>query len=307
MIIINASYSNVSVTYIADGTQTVFSFPFDYLRKAFVKVEINEETILIQGDDYSVSDKTVTLFTAPAAETIVRIFRETSTTRLVSWADASVLRAKDMTIQQVQNLHILEEQQYWTSEYAISRDGREWNARNFPIKNVEDPVNPKDAANKEYVDSTSLIENSEGTAWEGKELPIKHIGNPVDPKDAATKEYVDNMDAADRQYVNDNALLKTSTGTAWEGRGLPIKRIDNPVENFDAATKQYVDEQIEDAPDSVKNRVFEYIDGLLADSGDGTFQYDHYLDLMPTVYPVGSSKWDIDVHGDIMPKDEVVI
>lgn len=248
----------MSVTYTADGTQREFSFPFDYLRKAFVKVEINEETILVQGEDYSVSDsKTVVFTVAPELGTIVRVFRETPTQRLVSWADASVLRAKDMTVQQVQNLHILEEQQYWQNEYAIVRDGTEWNARNFPIKNTGYPVDPTDAANK--------------------------------------------------QYVDDNALLKVSDGTAWEGRGLPIKRIDNPVEPFDAATKHYVDKQIEEAPDSVKERVFEYIDGLLEDSGDGTFQYDHYLDLMPTVHPVGSDKWDIDENGDIMPKAEVVI
>ena len=247
----------MSVTYTADGTQTVFSFPFDYLRKAFVYIEVDEETILTQGTDYSVSGKTVVFTVAPTAGTMLRIFRQTSTARLVSWADASVLRAKDMTVQQVQNLHILEEQEYWTTEYAISRQGREWQGRGFPIKNLGDPVEPTDAANK--------------------------------------------------QYVDDNAMLKTADGEAWEGRGLPIKRIDNPVEPFDAATKQYVDTEIENAPDSVKNRIYEYIDEKLADSGDGTFQYDHYLDLMPTASPVGSSKWDIDEHGDIMPKEEVEI
>ena len=98
----------MSVTYTADGTQTVFSFPFDYLRKAFVFVEA-DGTALEQGTDFSVSGKTVVFATAPTAGTKLRIFRETETIPLVSWADASVLKAKDMTIQQVQVLHILEE------------------------------------------------------------------------------------------------------------------------------------------------------------------------------------------------------
>ena len=103
----------MSVTYTADGTQTVFSFPFDYLRKAFVFVEVNGETDLEQGTDYTVSDdKTVIFQTAPVTNTVLRIYRQTDTTPLVSWADASVLRARDMTIQQVQELHILEEYQY---------------------------------------------------------------------------------------------------------------------------------------------------------------------------------------------------
>lgn len=106
--IIIASYSNVSVTYTANGTQTVFSFPFDYLRKAFVYVETDGEP-LEQGTDFSVYEKTVVFTTAPTAGTKLRIYRETETIPLVSWADASVLKAKDMTIQQVQVLHILEE------------------------------------------------------------------------------------------------------------------------------------------------------------------------------------------------------
>lgn len=106
--IIIASYSNVSVTYTADGTQTVFSFPFDYLRKAFVYVEADGNA-LEQGTDFSVYEKTVVFTEAPAEGTTLRIFRETETIPLVSWADASVLKAKDMTIQQVQVLHILEE------------------------------------------------------------------------------------------------------------------------------------------------------------------------------------------------------
>ena len=98
----------MSVTYTADGTQTVFSFPFDYLRKSFVKVEADGNA-LEQGADFSVHEKTVVFTEAPVMGTALRIFRETDTTPLVSWADASVLRAKDMTIQQIQVLHILEE------------------------------------------------------------------------------------------------------------------------------------------------------------------------------------------------------
>ena len=152
--IIIASYTNVSVTYTADGVQTVFSFPFDYLRKAFVYVEENSETVLEQGVDYTVDSKTVVFPSAPAEGTVLRIYRETSTTRLVSWADASVLRASDMTVQQVQELHILEEQEYWIKENAIVRNGTQWDAKGFPIKNVGDPVDDKDAATKEYIDDT---------------------------------------------------------------------------------------------------------------------------------------------------------
>lgn len=102
----------MSVTYTADGTQTVFTFPFDYLRKAFVKVEQNG-VLLEQGTLFSVVDKQVVFTTAPAENAIIHIYRQTDTTPLVSWADASILKAKDLTVQQVQFLHILEECQDW--------------------------------------------------------------------------------------------------------------------------------------------------------------------------------------------------
>lgn len=72
---------------------------------------------------------------------------------MVSWADASVLKASDMTINQVQQLHILEEQQDWTKTNSIVMEGTiGWNARFHRIINVGDPVEPQDAVTKQYVE-----------------------------------------------------------------------------------------------------------------------------------------------------------
>ena len=131
-------------------------------------------------------------------------------------------------------------------------------------------------------------------AWDSEDRQIKGVGEPTDNQDAATKKYAD-----------DN-FMKLEEGV-WEARGKNIRNVKDPEETFDAATKHYVDTQIEEAPDTVKYRIYEYIDSLLEGSGDGTFQHDHNLDLMPTSSPVGSDKWDIDENGDIMPKAEVVI
>lgn len=75
------------------------------MRKAFVHVKVNDEEVT----NYNLLGRTLYLKGAPASGSTITIYRSTSTTRLVEWADASVLRAKDMTIQQVQQLHILEE------------------------------------------------------------------------------------------------------------------------------------------------------------------------------------------------------
>lgn len=111
------------------------------------------DTNLTYGTDYVVANRQVTLSLAPTAGTLVVIQRKTSTERLVSWQDASVLKAEDMTIAQVQQLHILEEQEDWIriNSMVTDEDSR-WNALNHRIINVGDPIDPQDVVTKNYVE-----------------------------------------------------------------------------------------------------------------------------------------------------------
>lgn len=142
------------IFYQGDGTQTQYSFPFDYLRKAFVHVSlIADEKIeeLTQGTDYTVTDRVVTL-AAPTGLKI-KIYRVTTTKPLVGWADASVLRAADMTVQSTQLLHLAEETSDLAQEGGLSKDGTDniWDARYNKIKNLLDPTEPGDAVNLNYI------------------------------------------------------------------------------------------------------------------------------------------------------------
>ena len=143
-----------SVTYNGNGTQTRFDFPFDYLRKVFVYVSVNN-ALMNNITDYTIDGRTVVFNTAPASGSIIRIYRETSTDRLVVWADASVLKAADMTIQQVQQLHILEETNDWTksSSIVLNDEGTAWQGRNYRLTNISDPIDEQDAVTKRYIDN----------------------------------------------------------------------------------------------------------------------------------------------------------
>lgn len=150
------------IFYQGDGTQTQYSFPFDYLRKAFVHVSlISDKKIeeLTQGTDYTVTDRVVTL-AAPTGLKI-KIYRQTATKPLVGWADASVLRAADMTVQSTQLLHLAEETSDLAQEGGLSKDGTDniWDARYNKIKNLLDPTDPGDAVNLNYItkNQTSLL------------------------------------------------------------------------------------------------------------------------------------------------------
>ena len=108
-----------SVTYTATGEQTTFAIPFDYLRPAFIYVDVDEQNIT---EGFEVVDRTVKFATPPAKDAVVRIYRNTATKRLVSWADASILKASDMTIAEVQQLHLIEEEKDWSRENTVHID-----------------------------------------------------------------------------------------------------------------------------------------------------------------------------------------
>ena len=144
-----------SVTYNGTGSQTRFDFPFDYLRKSFVRVSVDNEP-MDNTADYTIDSRTVVFHDAPPSNSIIRIYRETDTSRLVVWADASVLKASDMTIQQVQQLHILEEANDWTKTNSIvlNDEGNAWQGRNYRVSNVSDPTEAQDVVTKHYLENT---------------------------------------------------------------------------------------------------------------------------------------------------------
>lgn len=130
-----------------------------------------DNEVMDNTTDYAVDGRTIVFSTAPASGSIIRIYRETETARLVVWADASVLKASDMTIQQVQQLHILEETNDWTK-------------------------------------SSSIVLNDEGTAWQGRNYRLTNISDPVDEQDVVTKRYIDNEEGSFMATMN---ALKTQT------------------------------------------------------------------------------------------------
>lgn len=149
-----ADERKTQVTYQGNGTQRVYSFSFDYLRKAFVKVRlIDNETRkeLVQGTEYTVSDKQITL--ASPTNLKIEIVRQTTTQPLVAWKDASVLKAVDMSVQEVQLLHLAEETRDEVRDggMALSEAAQAWDARMHRIINLLDPQDPTDAVTLHYI------------------------------------------------------------------------------------------------------------------------------------------------------------
>lgn len=153
------SARKATVTYTGDGVQLKYSFPFDYLRKAFVKVQnIAGDDIkdLVLGTDYSVDDKQVTLTTPIASGNHLKIYRSTTTEPLVEWQDASVLRSADLSLQEIQLLHLSEETLDRVQEGGLSTDPQDsdvWDARFKRMKNLLDPKEVGDAVTLRYLNN----------------------------------------------------------------------------------------------------------------------------------------------------------
>lgn len=138
--------------YQGNGSTTDFSVPFDYLTKKFVKVTVDSREKLggDYGDttkDYFFVDKTTIRFnTAPASGTEIIIRRYTSATdRIVSFKDASVLKAKDLDVSTIQTIHIAEEGRDIINDALIVDKEGNWDAKGKRIVNVGDPIDDNDA------------------------------------------------------------------------------------------------------------------------------------------------------------------
>lgn len=141
------------IIYAGDGTRTDFTVPFDYLKKSFVTVQLGAGTPLTGGDygdtgsDYYFLDKTtIRLKVAPSSGESLTIRRYTSATeRVVTFKDASILKATDLDTSQVQAFHIAEEgRDILEDSLSVNREGN-WNAKGKRIINVGTPEADSDA------------------------------------------------------------------------------------------------------------------------------------------------------------------
>lgn len=163
------------VSYQTDGIQKTFAFPFDYLKKEFIKARLDGGDSYVYGADYIVTSKQIEFAVAPLADQLLVIYRETDTKRLITWEDASILHASDMTLNQVQVLHVAEEARDRVgipgsihTEGALIKDtDGVWDAKSIRLKNLADPLYPNDAVTKNYLETvgggggTGVVQNGE--------------------------------------------------------------------------------------------------------------------------------------------------
>lgn len=200
--------------YTGDGATTDFTVPFDYLAKKFVRVSLGV-TILKGGDygdtskDYYFLDKTkVRLKVPPQVGEVLTIRRYTSATdRVVSFKDASVLKATDLDVSAVQTIHIAEEARDIINDALIKDKEGNWDARGNRIVNVGDAVSDGDAVNlKLYKEDAKGAYQSRVEAEKARDRAVEAETNA---KESEAKAKVSETNSKMSETV-----AKASAGTA---------------------------------------------------------------------------------------------
>lgn len=270
--------------YTGNGTQTDFVVPFDYLKKSFVHVYVDNGLTLLTGGDYGdtsadyyfLDDTTIRLKTAPAEGEGVVIRRYTSATeRIVSFEDASILKATDLDTSQLQAFHIAEEARDNVKDAMLRDDEGNWDAQNARIVNVADPVDDQDAMTLGYYlnDKQSVIDlKNETKGYRDEALGFRNEAEEF--KDTA-EGYKD--DAEESKNLAKDWAIKMDGKVVEEGEEIDYsaKYWAQSVAEMGEAAKVVAD-NIEDV-----NTVADNIDDVNTVAGDleGSFKPPKFTDM----------------------------
>ncbi len=219
---------------ITDVSKTTYSFPFVYLKKKFIQVYIQDAEgnmqTLTYGKDYTVDNQEVTILTTSllALNHTLSIRRETTTDSIVTWNDGSVLLAADMTLEQVQLLHLQEEQRDYLEANTISvvetEKGSFFNANNLSISNVADPTDAQDVVTKHYMESVQdgFVQRNQKIEANVKSMQTdvsdKHQQALAAQTAAANSANLSKAWAVSTETPDDTADMESTTGKTQSSR-----------------------------------------------------------------------------------------
>ena len=147
--------------YTGNNSTTTYSFTFPYLKTSDIKASLDG----VATTAFTLPTATTLQFnTAPTTGALIKIFRETTVDELTATFYAgSAIKSEDLNENFTQNLYVTQEV---NQRYLPTTGGTFTGALNLgnnKITNLADPVDPKDAVNKQTLDSTIETDVLAGT------------------------------------------------------------------------------------------------------------------------------------------------
>ena len=232
----NSVNLKASVSFVGDGSTNRFYFGFDYINKQFVKVQVGaDNSPLTYLTDYTVDERSVTLTDTPAVGVAIRVYRETPSDRIVEWADGAFIKASQMTLENLQQLHLIEEAQDYPILNSLSKypDGVNFNALGSRVINVSDPEDPQDAVTKHYMESvqdgfvarnTSLLEQATTQAINAKNSASSSAtsasqsassASASETSNQSSKKWAESTSSPDWETDTDSTTGLTQSSRSW--------------------------------------------------------------------------------------------
>ena len=218
----NSVNLKASVSFVGDGSTNKFYFGFDYINKQFVKVQVGAgSSPLTYLSDYTVDDRSVTLTDTPDIGVAIRVYRETPSDRIVEWADGAFIKASQMTLENLQQLHLIEEAQDYPILSSLSRypDGINFNALGSRITGVSDPKDPQDVVTKAYMenvqggfvaDNTKILNDAKATLSATQQSQSKAQSN-----ETLSKAWATSTESPDSTADTQSSTGKTQSSRSW--------------------------------------------------------------------------------------------
>lgn len=231
------------VTY--QGGKDSYEFPFSYLRKNFVKAQIDlsesESNTLAYMVDYTIDGHTLNLREPVDADKTITIYRETSSTPLVEYEDSSILRADDLNLSQRQNLNILEEQTDIVGKnYSLTQD-----TKDYMYKNLMDT---KTAIDNKMSETLDTVDSKLTTAQADVNKAVSDMNASLDE----TKQFVTSSVSTMNDTVN---TTKKSVEDSLAEMNTTVANTKKSVEESLATTTTNLNDAINTATSSMDNKI----------------------------------------------------
>ena len=231
------------VTY--KGGKDSYEFQFSYLRKDFVKAQIDvsehESNTLAYLVDYTIDGHTIKLKKPVDADKTITIYRETSSTPLVEYEDSSILRAYDLNLSQRQNLNILEEQtDIVEKNYSLSQD-----TKDYMYKNLMDT---KTAIDNKMSETLDTVDSNLATAQADVQKAVSDMNASLNE----TKQSVNASVSTMNDIVN---TTKKSVEDSLAEMNTTVANTKKSVEDSLATTTTNLNDAINTATSSMDNKI----------------------------------------------------